>query len=138
MAYAGYAIFMALGTFTVDMLIPKVGKKNIVIGGALLSAISMSALLMLHHPWAAIAGFSLVGLGFSCIVPILYSSAANEPGYTAESAIAVVSTISFTGFFIGPPIIGFISDQYGLSSALVLVVGLSIIISAIGTTIQFK
>ena len=138
MAYAGYAMFMALGRFTGDMLIPKVGKKNIVIGGALLSAISMSALLMLHHPWAAIAGFSLVGLGFSCIVPILYSSAANEPGYTAESAIAVVSTISFTGFFIGPPIIGFISEQYGLSSALVLVVGLSIIISAIGTTIQFK
>ena len=96
MAYAGYAMFMALGRFTGDMLIPKVGKKNIVIGGALLSAISMSALLMLHHPWAAIAGFSLVGLGFSCIVPILYSSAANEPGYTAESAIAVVSTISFT------------------------------------------
>ena len=74
----------------------------------------------------------------SCIIPILYSSAANEPGYTAESAIAVVSTISFTGFFIGPPIIGFISEQHGLSLALVLVVGLSIMISAIGAMIQFK
>jgi MFS family permease len=138
MAYAGYAMFMAIGRFTGDMLIPKFGKKNLVIGGGLLSALSMSALLILHDPWAAIVGFSLVGLGFSCIVPILYSSAANEPGYTAESAIAVVSTISFIGFFIGPPIIGFISEQYGLSLALVLVVGLSIMISAIGTMIQFK
>ena len=138
MAYAGYAMFMAIGRFTGDMLIPKLGKKNLVIGGGLLSAISMSVLLILHDPWVAIVGFSLVGLGFSCIVPILYSSAANEPGYTAESAIAVVSTISFTGFFIGPPIIGFISEQYGLSIALVLVVGLSIIISTIGTMIQFK
>jgi MFS family permease len=138
MAYAGYAMFMAIGRFTGDMLIPKFGKKNVVIGGGLLSALSMSALLILHDPWAAIVGFSLVGLGFSCIVPILYSSAANEPGYTAESAIAVVSTISFIGFFIGPPIIGFISEQYGLSLALVLVVGLSIMISAIGTMIQFK
>ena len=101
MAYAGYAMFMAIGRFTGDMLIPKFGKKNLVIGGGLLSALSMSALLILHDPWAAIVGFSLVGLGFSCIVPILYSSAANEPGYTAESAIAVVSTISFIGFFIG-------------------------------------
>ena len=138
MAYAGYAMLMAAGRFTGDMLIPKFGKKKLVIGGGLLSALSMSALLILHDPWAAIVGFSLVGLGFSCIVPILYSSAANEPGYTAESAIAVVSTISFTGFFIGPPIIGFISEQYGLSLALVLVVGLSIMISAIGAMIQFK
>jgi MFS family permease len=138
MAYAGYAMFMAVGRFTGDMLIPKFGKKNLVIGGGLLSALSMSALLILHEPWAAIVGFSLTGLGFSCIVPILYSAAANEPGYTAESAIAVVSTISFTGFFIGPPIIGFISEQYGLSLALILVVGLSIMISAIGTMIHFK
>jgi|TARA_B110000503_G_scaffold104676_1_gene156110 MFS family permease len=138
MAYAGYSMFMAVGRFTGDTLIPKIGKKNIVVIGGLLSAVSLSVVLILHDPIIAIIGFSFVGLGFSCVVPILYSAAANELGYTSGSAISAVSSVSFIGFFTGPPAIGLISEYYGLSIALILVVLLSIMVSLIGTMIKFK
>jgi MFS family permease len=46
----------------------------------------------------------------------------------ASVALAAVSTIGFTGFLIGPPLIGFIAHEIGLRAALALVILLGIVI----------
>ena len=74
----------------------------------------------------AVIGFLLVGLGVSSVVPLIYSLAGKSGTMQPGLALAAVSSISFLGFLIGPPLIGFIAEAAGLrfSFALIAVIGL--------------
>ncbi len=130
-AYAGFSGLMAIGRFAGDTLIPKFGSKKIVFVGGLLAFFGLGVALLISNPIVAIVGFSLTGLGFSCIVPVLFSSAASEPGYTPGTGIAAVTIIGYTGFLVGPPLIGFLSEMHSLPAGLSLVVILSGLVSVL-------
>ena len=75
----------------------------------------------MNDPYPAIAGFFLVGLGLSVIVPIAYSVAGNNSELGPGVGLAMVTTVGYTGFLFGPPIIGFIADLAGLRIGLIFV-----------------
>lgn len=137
-SYASYSLFMAFGRFMGDAIIPFFGKKRIVVFGGLLSGVGLLFTLVLGNPYFALMGFGLTGLGFSCIVPVLFSSAANEPGYTSGAGISAVSSFGYMGFMAGPPLIGVVSEMYSLSVGLSIVVILSLITSLLGSIIRFR
>jgi MFS family permease len=56
----------------------------------------------------------LVGLGVSTIIPTLYSIAGKHPTIPTGEALTAVSSVSFFGFLMGPPIIGYIAEAFGL------------------------
>jgi len=70
----------------------------------------------------------LVGLGVSSIVPTVYSAAGRHDKIPAGIALATVASVSFLGFLMGPPLIGYISEIAGLrySFAVIGVFGLEI------------
>jgi MFS family permease len=138
MAYGSYSLIMAIGRFTGDYIIPKFGKRTVVLFGGLVAAIGLGTTLLVANEYYAILGFGLTGLGYSCVVPVLFSSAANEPGYTQGAGIAAVSSLGYFGFLIGPPAIGFLADGYGLESGLTLVVFLSFLVAIVAMLIRFR
>ena len=73
-------------------------------------------------PALVMIGFFLVGLGLSVIVPIAYSIAGNSTSVSPGVGLAMVTTVGYTGFLFGPPLIGFIADWQTLRIALVFVV----------------
>ena len=83
-----------------------------------------------------ILGFGLVGFGVSTIIPIAYSMAGKSSTLRPSVALAAVSTVGFTGFLIGPPVIGFIAHEVGLRTALLLVTLLGGIIFFLSATIR--
>jgi MFS family permease len=72
--------------------------------------------------------FMLVGLGVSSIVPSVYSAAGKHTKIPPGIALATVSSVSFLGFLMGPPLIGYISEAAGLrySFAVIGVFGMGI------------
>lgn len=63
----------------------------------------------------AYAGFAVLGLGVSVVAPMAFSYVGRNVGNRARTgAIARISMIGYTGFFIGPPIMGFVSEAIGL------------------------
>ena len=137
LAFSSFAFLMAIGRFLGDSFIPAFGMKRVVLFGAVLSAISLGSLLIVSHPIIALIGFGLTGLGFSCIVPVIFSSAANEPGFSAGAGIASVTIIGYSGFLVGPPIIGFIAEAYSLAAGFLIVVVLSSIAALLSLRIRF-
>jgi hypothetical protein len=83
-------------------------------------------------PWAtsSVAGFVLVGLGASNIVPVLFSAAGRLPATTPGVAIATVTTFGYSGLFLGPPAIGAVADALSLPLALGGVAALLVAVSA--------
>ena len=76
------------------------------------------------NPAVALAGTVLWGLGTALVFPTAMSAGGETPGRPSDG-IAVVSTIGYGGFLLGPPLIGLLADQTGLADALLVLVVLA-------------
>lgn len=134
LGYAGFSIAMTLGRLNGDSLIAKIGSKKIVIAGCLLSALGFTTVVLAPAVPVAIVGYILVGCGSSCIVPVLFSAAANIPGLSTVEGFAMVTTGGLIGFLTGPSLIGFISEKSNLSKGLSLL----IVMALLAATVAWK
>lgn len=87
-------------------------------------------------PVAVIAGYVLVGLGVSSVIPIAYMIAGKSRSLAPAAALATVSAIGFTGFLLGPPFIGFIAHLSSLRIALLVIVALGGVIFLLSSTVK--
>lgn len=126
--YTAFALMMALGRLVGDRFTGKLGYKKILMIDSLLIAAGLSLAILIPMPLLIIIGFGFVGLGVATIIPIVYSLAGKSKTMATSAALAAVSTIGFTGFLVGPPVIGFIAHEITLRWALSLVLVLGIVI----------
>ena len=129
----GYVAFMgamASGRFFTDKLAARYTKVAVIQVSGLLIFIGLLLSVLMPLIWAATLGFLLVGLGVASIIPLSYGIAGRSKLYTPSVALALVSTISFFGFLLGPPLIGFVAELFDLktSFALVAMCGLGILL----------
>ena len=122
LGYAGFSVAMTVGRLNGDMLITKLGSKNVVVAGALVAAAGFLVVVTAPGIIVAIWGYIMVGLGCCCIVPVLFRTSANIPGVTTVEGYAMVTTGGLIGFLTGPSVIGFISEKADLSKALSLLI----------------
>jgi MFS family permease len=114
LGYTSFMIMMASGRFLGDGLIERFGRKKVIqISGLLISTGLFTAVFFPYLILATI-GFMLVGLGVSTIVPTLYSLAGKNTTIPPGEALTIVSSVSFLGFLMGPPVIGYIAELLGL------------------------
>lgn len=111
--FAGFSAFMALGRFMGDDLIKNYGARRLLILGCILSVAGLAG-SMSGHAVVVIMGFSLAGLGYSVIVPILFSRAARVQGVPSATGIASVASAGYVGLLVGPVVIGFMGEWQGL------------------------
>ena len=70
--------------------------------------------------WAAAVGAVLWGIGAALGFPMGMSAAGEDPAHAA-GRVSVVSTIGYMAFFLGPPVLGFVGEHWGVRNALLLV-----------------
>ncbi|MGX9985431.1 MFS transporter [Soonwooa purpurea] len=130
LGYTSFMIMMATGRFLGDFLITKLGKRKVLIISGLLMFVGMMTSVLFPYVSTSTIGFMLVGLGVACCVPTVYSMAGKHSSIPPGMAIALVSSISFLGFLMGPPLIGFIAEIFGLrwSFTLFSVFGLAMVV----------
>lgn len=111
---------MTLGRMFGGQLVDRFGRVMVL----LVSAVCAAGGLLLVALGAAIAmavvGALLWGLGTSLGFPSGMSAAGDDPDQAA-ARVSVVSSIGYTAFLAGPPLIGFLADEYGILHALLVV-----------------
>ncbi len=122
LGYAAFAGAMALSRFGGDFLRARYSERAILFAGASLAAVSMAVVLLAGVPWIAMVGFALVGAGLAPVAPILFNAATRVPGVSRAAAIASVTSVGYSGFMVGPPLIGAIAQATSLTVALCAVV----------------
>ncbi|MFV5700256.1 MFS transporter [Flavobacterium sp. XS2P12] len=114
LGYTSFMIMMASGRFFGDGLSHKFGRKKVMqISGCMISVGLFTAVFFPFIIPSTIA-FMFVGLGVSTIIPTLYSIAGKHPTIPTGEALTAVSSVSFLGFLMGPPIIGYIAEAFSL------------------------
>ena len=108
-----------LGGQALSRVLGEVRLLAISIGVALVGAI---ALALAPGLLVAVIGAAGLGLGVAVVVPTGNSLLSRTvPAPQRASAIARAWTIGFTGFFVGPPVLGLVSEYVGLRGAFLLI-----------------
>lgn len=137
-AFATYALAMTIGRVFGDYFTMKLGRLKLILIESFLCFIGLGLALLFANIWATFVGFFLVGLGVAAIVPIAYSSAGNLKGIAPSLGISIVTSIGYSGFFIAPPLIGYISNISSLRYGLLFVLLLFAIMIGIVQTLKLK
>jgi MFS family permease len=116
---AGFAV--ALGAFTqattrffADPFVERYSPT--IVARVLLSVLGAGTLLVFFatSDWMALVGFGLMGMGTSVIFPLAMSAAAQRTDRPAATNVAALAQISFVAFLLGPPLLGFIAEHWGI------------------------
>ena len=131
LGFAAFSLAMAAGRFLGDRVVRRCGGPTVLAAGSGVAALALAAGLWLGNPMTALIGFAAVGLGLANAVPILFSTAGKIPSVLPELAIAAVSTAGYSGFLLGPPVIGVVVEHFTLGAGLA-VVAFALAIIALG------
>lgn len=114
LGYASFMIMMASGRFLGDGLIRKFGRKLVIQISGLMISTGLFIAVFIPYIIPCTLSFMMVGLGVSTIVPTVYSVAGKNPSVPPGEALTIVSSVSFLGFLMGPPVIGYIAELSSL------------------------
>ena len=130
MAFTGFSLGMAIARLGGDVVNARIGAGRLLRAGTALVAIALGGVLLIGEMVPAVIGFALCGLGIANAVPLLFSAAGriHPPG----PSLAAAFTLGYTGFVVGPPVIGLLSDQVGLSRTLALLVLAPVTVAVLG------
>jgi hypothetical protein len=127
--YVAFMIAMACGRFSGDTLVNRLGIPTIIKFSGLLILCGMLLAAAMPFPISAGIGFMMIGLGTSCVVPLVFSMAGRSKNMSSGSAIAAVSTVGYLGFLIVPPVVGFLAEAAGLRWAFAIMACLGLVIT---------
>ncbi|WP_433475130.1 MFS transporter [Spirillospora sp. CA-142024] len=133
LGYAAFSATMLIGRFSGDALRGRFTPRRIITTGSVIAAAGLAGGLSVPRPAAAVAGFAIVGLGVSIIAPVAFEAAARGPLLPPARALSAVATMAYTGFLVGPPLLGFVASATSLRSALSLVAVLCAVAAVMAT-----
>lgn len=125
--FLGFQTLMTLGRFLGDAISARLGSVKIVATGAFIAILGY-LLVLSTEMYMAILGFALTGLGFSVIVPELFRIGGNVKGVESSQGVAFIAGTGYSGFLLGPVILGFIAEKFSLNLTFSLLLACSIVV----------
>ena len=111
---------MTAGRIAGVPLLDRFGRVPVLRAASALAALGLLIVILVPNAGVAIFGVVLWGLGSSLGFPVGMSAAADDPR-TAAARVSAVATIGYCAFLVGPPLIGFLGEHFGLLNALLVV-----------------
>lgn len=134
--YTSFIVTMALGRLLGDRLIAFWGIYRMLCINGTLMATGFALVSFFPSLWPASAGFLLIGLGDSILVPMIYMLASRSEKMTSSYALQAVTLIGYGGFLIGPLFIGNVSQHWGMPVAFALLSAISLLIIVLSLQVK--
>ncbi len=128
LGYAVFSVTMVAFRLAGAVVITRFGPVATARFGGLCAAVGVFAVVSAVTPLPVLAGFALMGVGYAVIMPLAFSRAASDPEVPPGQAIASVATLGYGGLLIGPPLIGFLAELFGLRLAFSVLLPLAALI----------
>jgi MFS family permease len=131
--FGAYMVAVSVGRLTGGLIIERVGESWVLIGGAVLAALGILVAAWTTSVPVAWLGLVVVGLGLANMFPVAMARAGALGG---SRGVGLASTIGNVGMLGGPPIIGFLADQWGLPMALSTIAVLAAVAGLLGVVLR--
>ncbi|MCC9312238.1 MFS transporter [Kitasatospora sp. RB6PN24] len=116
--YGGYMVAMLLGRSVGDRGVQRFGAVAVVRCGAAVAALGFAVVALAPGAWVGIAGFTVLGVGISAIVPQVFAAGGRLFPNDSDAAVARLNLFNYVGFLVGSPLVGAISGAAGFRWAL--------------------
>ena len=121
-AFACFVAAMTLGRLAGGRMLERFGRVPVLRATAVVALAGLLLVLFGGSVPVALSGALLWGVGASLGFPVGMSAAADDPA-RAAARVSVVSSIGYTAFLAGPPLIGQLGEHQGILHALLVVLG---------------
>jgi MFS family permease len=136
--FTAFMLTMAGGRFVADYFSHRFGLRRTLQVSGCFTVTGLLIAVIFPYIYSAMAGFMLVGIGVSSVVPMVYSSAGKSKTMSPGVSLAAVSTVGFAGFFIGPPVIGFIAKLATLRASFIFVAVMGALVVILSTRAKLE
>jgi len=114
--FSAYALMMFLSRLIGDSIVRRLGRAEVIAYGAVVIFGGGCLAVIPAAPWAAVAGFCLVGLGVANMVPAAFSASA-AAAQTPSMGVAMTASLAYAAYLMGPPLIGAVASASSLRVA---------------------
>jgi fucose permease len=125
--FLAFSVTMTLGRFLGDSISTRIGSVRIVTLGSLIAVFGYLSVLSTGI-WMSLLGFSLIGLGFSVIVPEMFRIGGNIKGVDAAQGVAFIAGTGYTGFLLAPPVLGYVGEHFQLTTTFAVLLGAAVLV----------
>lgn len=134
MIYVGFTLGMTVGRFTGGWFIDRYSRVAVVRACATMGILGIGLIIFVDN--AFVAGISVIlwGLGTSLGFPLTIS-AAGDTGPDPATRVSVVAASGYIAFLVGPPLLGFLGEHYGLRLAMLVVLSLMVVAALIAKAV---
>ena len=135
-AFGFYQAGMAIARFSGDALRLRFGAVRLVAASSLLAAVGTAAALFFPSLWGSMAAFFVAGIGIGNVAPVLFAGGGRLEPEAPGRGIAVVTSLGYAGFLVGPPLLGIVAEVSTLQLSLCLTVIAALIIALFARMVQ--
>ncbi|HEY1846639.1 MAG TPA: MFS transporter [Buttiauxella sp.] len=132
--YVGFTLGMTVGRFTGGWFIDRYSRVAVVRACALMGILGIGLIVFVDSPMVAGISVILWGLGTSLGFPLTIS-AAGDTGPDPATRVSVVAASGYVAFLVGPPLLGFLGEHYGLRAAMLVVLALMMVAALIARAV---
>lgn len=118
--YNAYMVTTLLGRAVGDFGVRRLGAATVVRCGAVLAAVGFAVVAVAPGAWVGMAGFTVLGLGLSVIVPQTFAAAGRLFPGASDAAVARLNVFNYVGFLIGSPLVGALGDAWSYRGAMLV------------------
>ncbi|QHG65753.1 MFS transporter [Pseudomonas putida] len=133
--YLVFTIGMTLGRFAGAPVIRRFGRTFTLRASALIGTLSLALVVFCDVQWVAAAAVVLWGIGASLGFPLAIS-AAGESGADGDQRVRLAATAGYLAFLVGPQLLGFIGEHFGLRLAMLPVLTLVAVAYVLASSLQ--
>ena len=119
--FALFSIAMAVGRGFAARLLFGLGYRRTILFAGFGSMTAGAVAVITTRPAVASLAFLVLGFCMASAAPAAFGLAGRW-GQEAGTIIAAMTTVGYTGFVVGPPIMGWLADRFGLRASMLVVV----------------
>jgi len=126
-ASIAFAVMMAAMTivrFSGGLLIDRFGRVVVLRVFAVAGILGLLMIILSHDYLLALVGATLWGAGVALGFPVLLSAAADGDTDGSSSRVSIVASFGYVAFLVGPPLLGFLGQTWGLLNMFYVLVAL--------------
>ena len=120
LGYSVFACLVAAGRFGGDSMKARFGAVAIARGCGSAALVGLLIVLFAPSTLVALIGFGAIGIGVSVGFPLAVTASAGLTDRPAAASVAILSFMALLGFLVGPPVIGFVGEFWGLRTGLAI------------------
>lgn len=117
LAVATGALAQAITRFFADGFVERHSPVRVARALLLVLGVGVTLVVLAPHPAVAFTGLALMGVGTSAIFPLAMSAAAQRTDRPAAVNVAALAQTAFVAFLLGPPLLGWVAEAWGLRTA---------------------